>query len=105
MGGLHTVVLEQEGNSVSAVLSLDGNLVVVGDVLEDLNQGSNVDTQGEVAVASVVIESISTEEEGHQGGVVVIHSLHLHSGSCAIKVGLINQVLDGVDDLLEKTSV
>ena len=102
---VHTVTLEEECNSVCIVLSLDGHAVVVGYTLEDLCDGGNVDTKSDVSVAYVVLKAISTEEEGDKGSVVLIHRLKLDASACAVEVGLVDQVLDGINDLLEEGSV
>lgn len=86
-------------------MSADSQSIIVTSALEDLGERGQVDTKRHVTIAAEVLKSISTEDEGNERNVSAIHSLEGDTGRGAIKVDLLDQVGDRVNDLLEQTSL
>jgi len=91
--------LEHEVNRVGGVLSLERQDIFVLGGPQNLGQRDQVDSQRNVAVAPVRGEALGAEQHGDQGNVGVVHGLEGNSGVIAVKVAVLNQVLDGVGDL------
>jgi hypothetical protein len=72
---------------------------------EDLCHALETHSHGELTVASEFVEPISTEVDGHQGHVRVVHSLELDTTVAAVPGGFLKEILQGLQDLLEEISL
>jgi len=90
---------KHEGDGVSVVLTLHGDGIIVRSALEDLGEVLELHTHGDVAVAAIVLKTVRAELEGDEGDMGGIHGLQAKSRAVAIKIGVINEVLDGLNDL------
>lgn len=61
--------LEDEVDDIGRVLGLEGQNVLVLGGAEDLLQGDEVDTEGDVAIASEGREGVGLEQHGDKGDV------------------------------------
>ena len=87
------------------VLGLEGDDVVVVSTLQDLGQRGHVHADGHFTVASVMIEAFCLELHGHQRHMRGVHGLQGDARGGAVEVGLRDEVLDGLDELLEQGSL
>merc|ERR1719347_1924860 len=87
------------------VLGLDGHNVVVGSTLEDLGHTGQVHAHGELTVTAELVKAISAQVHGDEGHVAVVHGLKLNASIAAIPGGLIEQVLQGLQNLLQEVSL
>ena len=90
---------------VSHVLSLDGDDVIVVGAFQDLGERGHVHADAHIAVAAVVLEAVGLELHSDQGHVGGVHGLQGDASAGAVEVGLGHEVLDGLDELLEKGSL
>lgn len=97
--------LEHQVDNIRGVIRLEGENVVVLSSPQDLGQGDQVDTEGDVAVAAVGGETLGLEQHGHEGDVGVIHGLEGNAGVIAVEVTVLHEIFDGVDDLKEGARV
>lgn len=97
--GLST--LEHQVDSIRRVFGLQRQDVFILGSAQNLGQRDQVDTEGNVTVAAVWRETLSTEQHGDEGNVRVVHGLEGDTGVIAVEVAVLNEVLDGVDDLRE----
>lgn len=97
--------LEDEVDDIGRVLGLEGQDVLVLGGTEDLLQRDQVDTKGDVAVASEGREGVGLEQHGDQGDVGVIHGLETDTRVVAFEVAVLDKVLDGFDNLLQKVGL
>jgi hypothetical protein len=58
-----------------------------------------------LSVASELVESVWTERDGDEGHVRVVHGLELDAGVRAIPCGLVQQVLQWLQNLLEEVAL
>lgn len=91
--------LEHEVDGIGRVIRLERQDVFVLGGAQHLGQGDQVDTQGDVAVAPVGREPLCLQQHRHQRHVRVVHGLEGDPRVIAVEVAILNQVLDGVDDL------
>lgn len=91
--------LEQQVENVGSVLSFKSHNVLILGGAKDLGQGRQVDTEGNVAITSVWYKTFCLEKHGHKGNVGVIHGLQRYARIIAVKVAILDEILDGVDDL------
>ncbi len=91
--------LEHQVNDIWRVVRLQGQDVFVLSSAEDLGQGDQVDTDGDVAVTAVGGEAFSLQKHGHKGNVGVVHSLKGDSGVIAIEIAVLYEIFNGVDNL------
>jgi hypothetical protein len=94
--------LEHECDGVRSIVGLDGDDVVVAGAAEHLGHVIEVHAHGEVAVAAVVLEPLGAEEQGDERDVAGVHGLQREPGPGAVKVGIGDQLADGLQDLLEE---
>merc|ERR1719347_858600 len=87
------------------ILDLDCHNVVVGSTLEDLGHAGQVHAHGELTVTAELVEAISAQVHGDEGHVAVVHGLKLNASIAAIPGGLIEQILQGLEDLLQEVSL
>ena len=73
--------------------------------LEDLAHAVEVHAHGELPVASELVEAVVSEEDGDEAHVRVVHGLELDARVGAVPGGFLQQVLDGVQCLLEQTAL
>ena len=90
----HTRAFKHEGDSVTAVIGLDGDNVIISGALQHLGHVIEIHSHGDVPIAAVVLEALRSEEQSNKGYVAGIHSLERESGGGAVEVGIVNQVLD-----------
>mmetsp|Transcript_6420 Transcript_6420/g.16232 ORF Transcript_6420/g.16232 Transcript_6420/m.16232 type:complete len:291 (+) Transcript_6420:88-960(+) len=95
------LALEHERDGVTLVVRLDGELVFVASTLENLAHRVEVDAQGHIAIAAVVLEALGTQKHGHQRDVTAVHRLQADALLGALKVGLLDQILHCFDQLLQ----
>ena len=70
-----TLCLVGEGENVGIVACFEGEDVVVLGTLEDFCERTEIDTEGNGAVAAVTLEAGSLELDGDEGDMGVIHGL------------------------------
>ena len=75
------------------------------DILENLAHAVQVHSHGELSVTSELVESVVSESDGDQGHVGVVHGLELDPAVGAVPGRLLQQVLDGLQHLLQQTSL
>lgn len=67
--------LEHQVDGIGRILGLEGKDIFVLSSPQDLGQGNQVDTEGNVTVAAVGRKSFSLEQHGNEGNMGVIHGL------------------------------
>lgn len=101
----HTGRLKDKGDVLASILSLERDDVVVVGALEDLAHRGHVDAELDRAVAAVGLKALGAEEQSNKRNVAAVHGLELNTSARALKVGLGDEILDGLEDLLEKVAV
>lgn len=96
--------LKDEINGLTTIISTDGNRIIIASTLDNLAHGSKIDTNGHGTVTPVLLKPISPHQEHHQDDVGAVHGLQTHPTRGELKVGIIDQVLEGLDDLFENGS-
>lgn len=94
--------LEHQVNGIGGVLRLEGENIFILGGTQNLGQGAKVDAESDVAVAAVWGEALCAEKHGDQGNMGVVHGLEGDTRVITVEVAVLNQVLDGVDDLMER---
>ena len=74
-------------------------------LLEDLVHAVQIHAHGELPVAPEPVEAISSQADRHERDVRVVHGLQLDAAVAAVPGGLLQQLLDGVQHLLQKTAL
>ncbi|PON36308.1 hypothetical protein PanWU01x14_329400, partial [Parasponia andersonii] len=92
---------EHEGDRVRGVIGLDSDDVVVTSAFEHLGHAVEVHAQGEVPITAIVLEPFGSEEEGEAG----VHGLEREAGGGAVEVGIVDEVLERFQNLLQKTAL
>ncbi len=92
----HTGALEHEGDGVAAIVSLDGDDVIVAGALEHFGHVVEVHPHRHVTVTAVVFEALGSKEQSHQSHVAGIHGLEGKASGGAVEVGIVNQILYGL---------
>ena len=72
---------------------------------EDLGHALETHSHGELTVTSELVKPISTEVDGHQGHVRVVHGLELDPTVAAVPGGFLQEILQGLQDLLQEISL
>lgn len=91
--------IEPEADDIRVVLSPDDEHLIALGSSHHLGKGAKVEAEGDVAVTPVWSEGVCLEHHGDKGDVGVVHGLEGHSLVIAIKVAVLDQVLDGLDNL------
>lgn len=91
--------LEYQVDHVRRIFSLQCKNILVVCATEHFCQGRQVDPQGNVAIAAERREGFGLEHHGDEGNVRVVHSLERNAGVIAIEVAVLDEILDGVDNL------
>ena len=91
--------LKNQVDNIRRVLRFECQDIFVLGAAQHLHQGAEVDTEGDVSVASEGGEGFGFEHHGDQGNVGVVHGLQRHAGVIAIEVAVLDQILDGIDNL------
>jgi hypothetical protein len=92
-------VLKNQAQRIGRVLGLERHHVLILRRPENLLQRNKVDSERDVTVTAVESESFRLKVHGDKRDVGVVHSLELDSGVIAVEVAVLNEVLDGIDDL------
>lgn len=91
--------VEPESDDVGHVLGLDHQHLVSLRRPHDLGERAEVEAEGEVAVASEEGEGVDLEHHRDEGDVGVVHRLEGDAFIVAVEVAVLDEVLDGLDDL------
>ena len=91
--------LENQVYDIGRVFSLEGEDVIRLRGAEHLCKGDEVNSQRDVAIAAVRGEAFSFEHHGDEGDMGVVHGLEGDSGVIAVKVAILDEVFDGINDL------
>ena len=100
-----TRALEHECDGVSTIIRLDGDDIVISSTLEHLCHAGEVHPHGDVAVAPKMFKTLGPQKQCHQGHMAGVHGLQRESGRGAVEVGICYQIFDGLQHLLEQTSL
>lgn len=92
-------VLEDEVDDIRRVLGLECEDVVALRGAEHLCERAQVDAEGDVAVAAERAEGLRPQQHRHERHVRVVHGLQRDARVIAVEVAVLDEVLDGVDDL------
>jgi hypothetical protein len=92
-------VLKDEAEHVRRILRLQRQGIVVLGRAQHLLQTAEVDSQRDVSVAAELSKSLRLQMHRHQRYVRVVHRLQRDSRVIAVEVAILDQVLDGIDDL------
>lgn len=91
--------LEHQVDNIRRILGLEGEDVIVLCAAQDLGERSEVDTERKVAIAAEGREGLGLEHHGNESDVGVVHGLERDTGVIAVEVAVLDEILDGVDDL------
>lgn len=91
--------LEDEVEDVGRVLGLEGEDILILSRPQHLGEGGEVDAESNVAVAAEGREALGLEHHGHERHMAVVHGLQGDAAVIAVKVAVLHQILDGVDNL------
>jgi hypothetical protein len=91
--------LKHEGDGISIVFTLHGDGIIVRSTFKDLGEVLELHAHRDVAVAAIVLKAVRAELKGDEGDMGGIHGLQTKSSAVAIKIGVINEVLNGLNDL------
>jgi hypothetical protein len=94
------VVLEDQVDNIRRVLGLEGEDVIGLSCAQNLCERAKVDTEGDVAVASEGCESLGPQQHGDESDMGVVHGLQRDTRVIAVEVAVLDEVLDGIDDLM-----
>lgn len=94
------VVLEDEVHNIRRILSLDGENVLVLGSAEHFGERAKIDTEGDVAIAAERCEGFGAQQHGYESNVGVVHGLEGNARVIAVKVAVLDKVLDCVDNLM-----
>jgi len=92
-------ILKDEVDDIRRVVCLKGQDVIGLCGAEHLGEGPEIDTEGDVAVASEGGEAFGPQQHGDESNVGVVHGLKGDAGVIAIEVAVLDKVLDSVDEL------
>jgi hypothetical protein len=91
--------LKNQVEHVRRVFGLEGEDILSPGSAEDLCQGGEVNTQSYVAIAPVWGEALGLEHHRDEGNVGVVHRLERDTGVIAVEVAVLDEILDGINDL------
>jgi len=97
--------LEHQRQRVTIVLGFQRDDIVITRALQNLPHVRGVESQADWPVAPEVVEAAGTQTHGHEGDVGVVHGLDGHLVVGAVDVGLLDEVLQSLDELLENFSL
>ncbi|KAH0459628.1 hypothetical protein IEQ34_012442 [Dendrobium chrysotoxum] len=100
-----TRAFEHESNSVAAIVSLDGNNIIVSSTLEHLGHVIEVHPHGNIPIAAIVLETLGSEEQRHQSNMARVHGLKGEPRRRTVEVGISDQIFDRLENLLQKTTL
>lgn len=92
--------LKHQVYKIGVVLRLQCENVLILRTSQDLHEGTEVDAEGNIPVASERREGFCFEHHGHEGDVRIIHGLQGDARVIAVKVAILDEILDGVDNLI-----
>ncbi len=93
--------LEQESQVISGIVGLEGNDIFIVRTFENLAQVCGIESQILCTIASVVVQSVAIEMDRNEGNMRRIHGLNGNSIVAAIHICILDQILDGINDLFE----
>lgn len=91
--------LEHQVDDIRRILGLECENVIVLCAAQDLGKGGEVDAERKVAIAAEGREGFGLEHHGDESDVGVVHGLERDAGVIAVEVAVLDEILDGVDDL------
>jgi len=91
--------LEDQVENIGRILSLQCKDILSLGCTENLCKGGKIDTESYIAIAAVGGEAFGLEHHGNQCNMGVVHGLEGDTGIIAIEVAVLDEILDGVNDL------
>jgi hypothetical protein len=91
--------LEHQVDNIRRILGFQCEDVIVLCAAQDLGERGEVDAERKVAIAAERREGFGLEHHGNEGDVGVVHGLERDTGVIAVEVAVLDEILDGVDDL------
>jgi len=89
-----TGALKHESDGIATIIGLNGDDIVITGALEHLGHVSKVHPHGNVPIATIVLEPLSSEEQSNKSDMAGVHGLERETGGGAIEVGIGDQVLE-----------
>ena len=92
-------VLELQVEHIGRVLGLEGEDIFVSCRPQHLCERGQVETERDVAVATIGRKAAGPENHGYKRDMAVIHRLQRDSTVIAVEVAVLYEILDRIDDL------
>ena len=93
--------LKDEVDDIGRIFSFQCKDVFILGCSQNFGQRVEIDAKGNVAVASEGREHLCFEHHRHKGDMGVVHGLEGDAGVIAVKIAVLDEIFDGIDDLLK----
>lgn len=97
-----TWTFKHESDSVASIISFNGNNIIISSALQHLGHIVEIHSHGEVPITAIMLKAFGSEEESDERHVAGIHGLKGEATGGAVEVGIVDELLDGLQDLLEE---
>lgn len=91
--------LKGEVDNIWRILGLHGQNVLALRTFQDLGEGGEIDSEGNVSIAAEGRKGLGLEHHRHERDVRVVHGLERDAGVIAVEVAVLHEIFDGIDDL------
>ena len=96
---IRVCALEHQIDHIGSILRLEREYILVLCSSKYFRKGSEVDAKSNVSVTAERGEHLGFEHHGDKGHVGVVHGLESDAGVIAVEVTVLDEILDGVDNL------
>ena len=88
--------LEHQLDNIRRVLRLQREIVIVAGSAQHLGERREVDSECDIAIASVRREGLGSEHHRHERDVRIVHGLQRDAGVIAVEVAVLDKIFDCV---------
>jgi hypothetical protein len=93
-------IFEGEVDHIRRIFRFESENIFVLSSSKNFRKGGEVDAKRNVAVTAEWGEGFGLEHHGDEGDVGVVHCLERDAGVIAVEVAVLDEIFDGIDDLI-----
>ncbi|KAK2440816.1 proliferating cell nuclear antigen [Trifolium repens] len=98
----HTRAFKHERNSITPIISLDCNDIVITGTFQHLSHIVKIHTHRKITVTAIMFKPFRTKQKSNQSNMARIHGLKGETGGRTIEVSIGDQFFDRFENFLEK---
>ena len=93
--------LKHQIDNIWGIIRLEGQDILVLGASEHFHERAEIDAESDIAITAEGGEGFGFEHHGDESDVRIVHGLEGNAGVIAVKITILYQVFDSIDNLMD----